>query len=252
MPKLLIIAALEREIAPLVGDWKITPLEVRGRKLPAFEKGDSFVVCGGIGAKAARAAADAAYRHLTSTHPVGQKAADKGGATVVGLIISAGVAGALDANLKVAGIIRPTEVIDEVDGQRIRTAATGNRDGVLISASSISGERDKRDLAAAYSAQAVDMEAYAVGDVARIHGVPFLAIKAISDELDFPMPPLSRFVDSDGQFRTRSFAAYAAIRPWLWPTVIRLGRNTNAASRALCGELRQVIADCSAGLYNKG
>src|SRR5712671_4793803 len=88
-----------------------------------------------------------------------------------------------------------------------------------------------------YGADAVDMEAYSVGDVASIYKVPFIAIKAISDELDFPMPPLGRFVTDTGQFSTAGFVAYTAIRPWTWPSVIQLGKNASLASEKLAAAL---------------
>ena len=56
MPKLAIVAALEREVWPLVKDWKVSERECDGKKFKFFEKADSVLVCGGIGAQAARRA----------------------------------------------------------------------------------------------------------------------------------------------------------------------------------------------------
>ena len=50
------------------------------------------------------------------------------------------------------------------------------------------------------------MEAAAVAAVAQERGIEFAAVKAISDELDFVMPPVGRFVDADGKFETARFA----------------------------------------------
>ena len=41
----------------------------------------------------------------------------------------------------------------------------------------------------------------------RQHGIRFAAVKAISDELDFAMPPLNRFVTPQGKFRDRQLSA---------------------------------------------
>src|SRR5712671_450204 len=103
-----------------------------------------------------------------------------------------------------------------------------------------------------YGADAVDMEAYSVGDVASIYKIPFIAIKAISDELDFPMPPLGRFVSSNGQFSTAGFVGYAAIRPWIWPVVFQLGKNASVASEKLAFALRTAVERYAAepDLYN--
>ena len=44
-----------------------------------------------------------------------------------------------------------------------------------------------------------------------------------------------------GDFRTSAFVAYAAIRPWLWPTVMRLNKNSDIAIKQLCTALEQTI-----------
>jgi adenosylhomocysteine nucleosidase len=81
------------------------------------------------------------------------------------------------------------------------------------------------------------MEAAAVAKGAEAHGLPFAAIKVISDEIGFPMPPLDRFTTQDGGFRTAGFVGFAILRPWLWAAVIRLARNSAKASQALCERL---------------
>ena len=68
-------------------------------------------------------------------------------------------------------------------------------------------------------------------------------MKAISDEAGFEMRSLDRFIAQDGQFQTGRFVLFAALRPWLWPGVIRLRANTQKASRALCRSLEEYTAD---------
>jgi hypothetical protein len=85
------------------------------------------------------------------------------------------------------------------------------------------------------------MEAFAVADVARVYGVPFIAIKSISDELDFKLPPLGRFISAEGQFRTGQFILWTLMRPWCWQTVIQLGRNSAAAVQSLSQALENTI-----------
>src|SRR4051794_18604938 len=58
--KLAIIAALEREITPLVRGWKITSIESQRRTIKIFENDHALVACGGIGGISARIATDAA------------------------------------------------------------------------------------------------------------------------------------------------------------------------------------------------
>ena len=48
------VAALEREVRSLIRDWRACEKEVNGRRFRFFETDDAVVVCGGIGAEAAR------------------------------------------------------------------------------------------------------------------------------------------------------------------------------------------------------
>src|SRR5438309_3788777 len=83
------------------------------------------------------------------------------------------------------------------------------------------------------------MEAAAVAHGAQARGVPFAAYKVISDEFDFDLPPLERFVTPRGQFRTGSFVLFAALRPWLWSNLVRLKVNSDKAAESLCHWLEQ-------------
>ncbi len=86
----------------------------------------------------------------------------------------------------------------------------------------------KQELLARYGADVVDMEAAAVAQVAEARGLKFAALKAISDEAAFVMPPLDRFIDENGRFATGSFLMYVALRPRWWSS---LG-NTEAKQRS--------------------
>jgi adenosylhomocysteine nucleosidase len=109
---------------------------------------------------------------------------------------------------------------------------------VLASSELIASSHLKRQLAKSYGAHVVDMEAAAVARAAQKHNLRFVAVKAISDEVDFDIPELNRFVRG-GRFATESFVLYAAPRPWLWFKMLRLARNTKRASENLCAWLRE-------------
>jgi adenosylhomocysteine nucleosidase len=153
-------------------------------------------------------------------------------------MISAGLAGALVPELKVGDVFVPELIIGDSDNNMIETASGM---GTLVTVGAIAGAAHKKLFAAKYHAQALDMEAFAVADVARIYNVPCIAMKAISDEYDFDLPPLGRFVTDSGNFRTAAFAAYAAVRPWIWPTVIRLNKNSQTAIKNLDAALQQTL-----------
>jgi len=218
-PRVAIVAALEREVAPLARQFtrRVQP----GQPFAVFERADVRLVCGGIGA----AHAAAATRWLIAdARPE--------------VVMSVGFAGGLVPDCHVGDVITPATIVDATTGE---TFAASDGKGVLVTAVGVLGEAEKQGLAARYKANAVDMEAASVARVAQQNGIPFFAVKAISDEVGFTMPPLQRFV-SDGQVRTSKLLAYAAVRPSLWPVLMQLGRNAKTASSQLCCWLENQIS----------
>jgi adenosylhomocysteine nucleosidase len=216
-----IIAALELEVRPLVRRWSHRRLVSGEAAFPAFVSDRVLVVCSGIGARLARQAAVAVF---DSERPR--------------IIISAGLAGALDPQLKVGQILYPATVVDLGTGARFDA---GGGDGVLVSASSVLDRDAKRRITGAFGGHAVDMEAAAVALVAGQHDCQFMALKAVSEPADFPMPSFDRFIDTRGRIRTARLVAACALRPATWRTLARLARNTARASRELCRALAHLI-----------
>ncbi len=221
--KVAIVAALEREVRPLIKQWRPVEREYDGRNYRFFENERAVLVCGGIGPEAARRATEAIIRLYA---PI--------------MVQSAGFAGALDSTLKVGTVLTPICVIDAKDGSRVE-AGVGH--WVVVSVDRTASVEQKAVLAKAYWAHAVDMEASAVARGAQAHGITFVGLKAISDEADFEMPSIDRFIASDGKFRTAAFTAFVAFRPWLWRRVIQLAGNSKKAANALCEWLDQYNHD---------
>ena len=208
------VAALEREIRPLVRSWRVEEQEYFGKRFRFFIASERCVaVCGGIGTEAARRATEAAIALYRPSK-----------------VESVGFAGALTGGLKVGQVLVIGSVIDALDNSR---KEAGSGDAVLVSFSSVAGEEQKTKLASAYGAQVVDMEAAGVAKSAEAHGVAFGAIKVVSDELGFPMPPMGGFIDGAGAFRTVSFVMHAIVRPWLWRRWLRLASNSSQAAHSL-------------------
>src|SRR5258707_12550593 len=149
--RLAIIAALDREIQPLVRGWQRTGV--------GYRQDDTLVVAGGIGYEAARRAARAVVKEFRPQ-----------------MLVSAGFAGALIGTLKVGNVLLPNVIIDGRNGMEYRCnfgeGILGG--GILVSAAQIagpgSGNDSKRELAGKFHALAVDMEAAAVAEVAQEEG----------------------------------------------------------------------------------
>lgn len=221
--KIAIVAAMKREVRSLVhsAGWRKSSA-VRAA-YGCYESDSAVVVCAGIGAEFGHAAAESL---VASFQPR--------------LLVSAGLAGALVSELSVGQIFVPVTIVSSVKGGRINLSH-GAGNGVLVSASGIAGPEAKRLLARQYGAQAADMEAAYVAEVAQLHGVPFVAVKAISDEWDFPMPDMDAFVSAEGKFETAQFALHTTMHPSQWRTVIRLAANSSRAIQSLNRALRNLL-----------
>ena len=216
--KVAIVAALEREVKPALKRWQMLDSEHEGRHFRFYENDCCVLVCGGIGVDAARRAAELL---ITRYQPE--------------IIISLGFAGALDATMKIGDVFIPHRVTDAGDGS---TLEVEGGEGELVTFASIATAVQKAKLAAAYGAQAVDMEAAAVARAARLHGIRFEAVKAISDDNNFEMPELENFI-KDGHFCMAGFVAHTLLRPWLWPGLVRLAKNSGRATKTVCAWLDQ-------------
>jgi adenosylhomocysteine nucleosidase len=242
--RVAIVAAMERELAPLTEDWELSTVNAEGRTLICYEGEHAVAVFGGIGCKRAEVAANAAVEKYRPQ-----------------VLVSAGLAGALIRSLKAGQVVLPNVIVDAASGTEYRSSLGGEviGGGVLVSNFEIAGKNTKPELVECFHALVVDMEAAGVAKVALERELGFRCVKAISDEFDFNMPPLGRFVNQEGNLETGKLVRWASMRPQYWPAMVALGRNSQRATRALCDWLRaNVTADFRAakvvavGEYSKG
>ena len=211
------MAAMARELAPLL---RGVPSQRVG-SIKFFELDDAAIAVSGVGRKAAGHAAEALIMRYSPD-----------------VLISAGLVGALTPKLKVGNVVEVKEVIDVDSGAKFQT---GQGTAVLVTGSAVAGPADKSVEAQHWNADIVDMEASAEAEVAKQHGIEFLAMKAVSDEVSFPIPPLGKFIDEKGKFRTLRFLAWVAIRPKWWSVVRQLNANSNLAAANLSRALSHLI-----------
>lgn len=102
--------------------------------------------------------------------------------------------------------------------------------------------KDKRKFADAYDCLAVDMESAGAARAAKKAGVPFIAIRAISDALDEDLPvDFNRFT-VDGRLDWPCFAFYVATHPATISPLIKLGKNSRHAVENLTAVLGKVLS----------
>ncbi len=218
MSRIAIIAAMPREVAPLVKGWKRDDA-LQAEKIFVWESERAVVACAGMGARRVGMAVDAACRRGNVTE-----------------LVSVGWAGALHGGLRAASVHRPATVIDAQTGERF---ACAGGDGVVVTVAAVAGAAEKQRLRASYNADLVEMEAATVARMAEARGLRFRAVKAVSDEFDFEMKDLALFSTPDGQFREAAFGLHVALRPWLWAGVMAMAGHSKRSAEALCAALRE-------------
>jgi len=223
MSRVAIIAALHREIGSLVAGNHLQPdASLSRKKICIWTSRTAVVAIAGMGAQRASLAVEVALA-----------------AGSVSEIISVGWAGACGSNISVGTVLRPKTVVDVRTGERFQSV---DGDGsTLATVATFAGPEEKRRLHAAYGATAVEMEAATVARLAEARGLPFRAIKAISDAVDSELPGIEEFHTADGQFREAAFGLHIALRPLLWRPVLKMAKGSKLAAENLCLELTREI-----------
>jgi adenosylhomocysteine nucleosidase len=227
MTRVAIIAAMPGELKPLVRGWSH---ERRGNVELwrwKFDEGEWIAACGGAGV-------DAATRAFAET--------EKDGAP--DLVISVGWAGALTPTLHPGRSYSNFGVIDARTGERFdgdpvdESPRSQNRDPGhpvfwLVTSPIVANEMEKQRLAATYKADLVDMEAAAIARLAQMRSIPFHCFKGVSDGFTDKLPDFNRFIGPDGQFDLTRMVLFAILRPWYWPSLVRMGENSRKASQSI-------------------
>lgn len=225
MTRLAIIAAMPGELKQLVAGW---PHSTRaGIRFWAQRNEDEewIAACAGAG----QAAATRAFAGIEDGGPVD-------------LVFSIGWAGALRAEIATGSAHNVAGVIDVRTGERFHCeAGTGNL--WLATSPRVADQAEKYRLASAYNAALVDMEAAAIARLAAMRGIPFYAIKGVSDGLNDRLPDFNPFLMADGRFRIAPFFLSSLVRPWYWPALVRMGDNSRKASQNIAALFREFLQE---------
>jgi adenosylhomocysteine nucleosidase len=209
--RIAIIAALPGELKPLVQGWKQTGKHAWTGMIGGHA---CIAIAGGMGAAAANRAVAQANSEF---HP--------------NVLVSYGWAGALTCALKPGMAASISEVVDLQSGKRF---ATGDSAGTrLLTLNRVARLHEKRKLAERNQAVLVDMEAAAVARLASQQKSRFYCFKGVSDGYTDRLPDFSRFISWEGELRMPAFLAYIGMRPWYWPSLVKLGTASRAAASAL-------------------
>jgi adenosylhomocysteine nucleosidase len=223
MTRTAFIAALPGELKPFVRGW---PHSARnGVRFWAQRDAEEewICACAGMGQ-------DAVTRAFA--------AIEEGGP--VDLLFSLGWAGALAPEIALGSVHNVAGVIDSRTGERFHCDA-GAGDLWLVTSPIVANRAEKLRLASTYNAALVDMEAAAVARLAQMRDIPFYCLKGVSDGLADNLPDFNRFIGAGGQLRLARFTLFALLRPWLWPSLIRMGENSRKAAEGIAQSVLQIL-----------
>jgi len=158
-------------------------------------------------------------------------------------IISIGIAGALSPDLYAGEIVIAERVLRsndvfETDAKWTGRIAAALRDahiGAILGRSAIANTPDvKESLFKASGADAVDMESHIAAEAARENGLPFAALRVISDRADHALPPAALVaMTPNGGIALGRVLKSIALRPAQIPALIRTSRESEKAFATL-------------------
>jgi len=236
MRRIAIIAAMPGELRPIVAGWEPpsrarpgvgqSPLKA-GIKLWGRRDGNTEIiaVCAGAGLAAAR-------RAFAAAEALGP----------IDVAVSIGWAGALRPGFQAGRAYHVSGVVDAQTGEAFPTSDHSAK-AWLATSHQVAGRGEKSQLAKAYQADLVDMEATAIARLAAARSIPFYCIKGVSDGVSDHLPDFNRFIGKTGQFKFIRFILFAAIRPWWWSALIRLGRHSKQAAQGLNLRLTELLKE---------
>jgi len=199
------------------------------------------VVEGGVGPVAAARAATALPARIT-------------------LVGSLGFAGGLDPELATGDVIVPSAIVWEEGGVACRhdvepalvdrlarvltpVLARPPRIGTLFSAAAVVADvAAKRAAYERHAAAGVEMEAAALAQHAREHGVPLFALRVVLDPAALSLEQLPPNLDASWAARAR-----LATMPWVWPLLATLRRHALTAGTVLTRAARAALPALPAG-----
>ena len=239
---IVLLAALEEEASGLRRQMALAPEGVAGLCGSAYTgqyRGRPVLLARtGMGRQRAEASAEAVLARYQAT-----------------VVISIGFSGALEGRLEVGDLVLASELIGStgLDGNEIEPTIYQADQGLLRAVTEalratplrvvlgptvtvpgiIATPAGKRSLGGQTGAVAVDMESYWVARAASDRGLPFLALRAISDAQQDLLPPFHQILDEDDHPRARRLATYLIREPGSVVALVRLARDASRARRAL-------------------
>jgi adenosylhomocysteine nucleosidase len=154
-------------------------------------------------------------------------------------LVSFGFAGGLDPALRAGTIVVPAFVLSEGASYAADPALAARFGGLtghhLMAGTGVAADAvTKLGLYATTQAHAIDLESGSVARVAQVHGLPFVAVRAISDPADRDLPPAALLaLDRQGGVDLVRVLGCLVRQPGQLRGLLRLAWDAARARRAL-------------------
>jgi adenosylhomocysteine nucleosidase len=158
-------------------------------------------------------------------------------------IISVGICGALDSKLAVGDCVIASEIVagfarlsvDTAWSERLTACLPESIAGPIAGTDSMLIEpRDKQTLRRRSNALAADMESYVAAEFAATHGIPFAALRVVSDDAHHALPPaVLKAMKPDGGVNIPAVIGSLMRNPLQLPALLRTARDSEIALKVL-------------------
>jgi adenosylhomocysteine nucleosidase len=162
-------------------------------------------------------------------------------------VVVVGIAGGLGPTSPVGALVIPEAVEDFPDALSFAPAPLGGltNEGIIVSSDEYGYEPEVVEAFLARGVVAVDMETVAVAKVCQQKGIPWSAVRAISDPADGPTvnTDVIGLVKPDGTPDTGKAIRYLLRHPTKFPAMAKMGRDATAAASQAAKVAKDAIAE---------
>lgn len=164
-------------------------------------------------------------------------------------VLSIGFAGALKKDMSVGDVVICTSVVSasekadsyHADSNLVKCAleAMNGKECKYITGKSVTIPRpactqeDKQRLKDTFQVDVCEMEDFWIAGIASEKQTPFLAVRAISDELDCKLPEFKGIIDSQGYVKSGKAVSYLLTHPLYINNTLNIYRNFRRAQKSL-------------------